>query len=51
MLNIKEIVDCSDSISENYDNLIEYNKLRNKGLQSYNEYEHKKALYKCFPMV
>ena len=51
MLNIKEITDCSDAITENYDKLIEQNQARERGLQSYDEYEHKKALYKCIMSV
>ena len=52
MLNIKEITDCSDANStENYDKLIEQNQARERGLQSYDEYEHKKALYKCIMSV
>ena len=51
MLNIKEITDCSDAITENYDKLIEQNYARERGLQSYDEYEHKKALYRCIMSV
>jgi len=51
MMNIKEIIDCSDSITENYDKLIEYNDLRSRGLSSYDEYEHKKRLWKCLMSV
>jgi ribonucleoside-diphosphate reductase beta chain len=51
MLDINEIVDCSDSISENYDRLIEYNDLRSRGLASYDEYEHKKRLWMCLMSV
>ena len=51
MLDIKEIVDCSDSITENYDKLIEYNLLKEKGSKKYNEYEHKKALWLCLMSV
>ena len=51
MMNIKEIIDCSDSITENYDKLIEQNQARERGLQSYDEYEHKKALYRCLMSV
>ena len=38
-------------ITENYDKLIEQNQARERGLQSYDEYEHKKALYKCIMSV
>ena len=45
MLDIQEICDCADSITENYDKLIEYNLLREKGYKTYDEYEHKKAIW------
>jgi len=45
MLDIQEIVDCADSITVNYDRLIEYNLLRDKGYKTYDEYEHKKRIY------
>jgi len=45
MLDIKEICDCADSITENYDKLIEYNLLRQKGYKTYDEYEHKKRIW------
>ena len=51
MLDIKEIVDCADSITEKYDRLIEMNQARERGLQSYNEYEHKKAIWLCLMSV
>ena len=51
MLDIKEIVDCADSITENYDRLIEYNEVRSRGLASYDEYEHKKRIWKCIMSV
>jgi ribonucleoside-diphosphate reductase beta chain len=51
MLDIKEIVDCADSITENYDKLIEYNQVRERGLASYDLYEHKKRLWKCIMSV
>ena len=51
MLSIKEITECSDAITENYDKLIEQNQARERGLQSYDEYEHKKALYRCLMSV
>lgn len=51
MLDIKEIVDCADSITENYDKLIEYNEVRSRGLASYDEYEHKKRIWKCIMSV
>ncbi len=51
MLDIKEIVDCADSITENYDKLIEYNEARSRGLASYDEYEHKRRIWKCIMSV
>ncbi len=47
MLNIKEITDCSDSISRYYDNLIKYN----DDPRSYGTLEHKKALWLCLNAV
>ena len=41
MLDIKEIVDCADSITKYYDNLIALNDNKNK----FGTYDHKKALY------
>ena len=51
MSEIKEIVDCADSITEAYDALLEYNQLRDKGSAKYNEYEHKKRIWKCLMSV
>lgn len=51
MMDIKEIVDCSDSITKNYDNLIEYNRLRDSGSAKYDEYEHKKRIWLCLMSV
>ena len=51
MLDIKEIIDCADSITENYDKLIEYNQLRERGWKKYDEYEHKKRIWKCLMSV
>ena len=51
MLEMEEIVNCADSITEKYDELIEFNELRNKGYKSYNEYEHKKAIWLCLMSV
>ncbi|MDA8847197.1 ribonucleotide-diphosphate reductase subunit beta [bacterium] len=45
MLDIQEICDCADSITENYNKLIEYNLLRDKGYKTYDEYEHKKRIW------
>ena len=51
MLDIKEICDCADSITENYDKLIEYNLLRDTCSKKYDIYEHKKRIYKCLMSV
>ena len=51
LLDIKQIVDCADSITENYDKLIEYNLLREKGSKKYDLYEHKKLLWLCLMSV
>ena len=51
MLNNKQIADCADSITSTYDALIEFNHARERGLVSYNEYEHKKALWLCIMSV
>ena len=51
LLDIKEICDCADSITENYDKLIEYNLLKEKGYKSYDEYEHKKRIWMCLMSV
>jgi len=51
MLDIKEICDCADSITENYDKLIEYNRLREQGSKKYDEYEHKRRIWKCLMSV
>jgi len=51
MMSIKEIIDCSDSITQYYDSLIEYNRLRDSGSAKYNEYEHKKRIWMCLMSV
>ena len=51
LLDIKEICDCADSITENYDKLIEYNLLRANGYKTYDEYEHKKRIWLCLMSV
>ena len=51
MLDIQEICDCADSITANYDKLIEYNLLRDTGSKKYDLYEHKKRIYKCLMSV
>jgi ribonucleoside-diphosphate reductase beta chain len=47
MLNIKEITDCSDSISRYYDDLV----VRNQVSAGYGSYGHKKALWLCLNAV
>ena len=47
LLDIKEIVSCSDSISRYYDNLITLNDNRDM----YGTYEHKKALWRALMAV
>jgi len=51
MTKMKQITDCADSITSTYDALIQHNLLRERGLTSYNEYEHKKALWLCIMSV
>ena len=51
MMNIKEIIDCSDSITEYYNDLIDYNLLRDTGSKKYDEYEHKKKIWMCLMSV
>ena len=53
MLEIKEIVECSNDISKYYDDLIKLNNLRMYDKRSYegNEYEHKKALWLCLNAI
>jgi len=51
MLDIQEIVDCADSITANYDKLIEHNLLKEQGSKKYDEYEHKKAIWMCLMSV
>ena len=50
-MSVNEIVDCSDSITEYYNSLIEYNRLRDSGSAKYNEYEHKKRIWMCLMSV
>lgn len=47
MLDIKEIVDCSDSITRGYDRLISYNHLMFRKSKKYDIYEHKKRIWNC----
>jgi ribonucleoside-diphosphate reductase beta chain len=51
MLDLPEILDCADSISKYYDELIKWNNLAFDPGEFYNEYEHKKALWFCLNAV
>lgn len=52
MMDIQEIVDCADDISENYDELINFNnKIAQDVKINYSLYEHKKALWKTLMSV
>jgi len=51
MMNVKEIIDCSDSITEYYNSLIDYNLVRDSGSAKYDEYEHKKRIWMCLMSV
>ena len=51
MNEIKQIVDCADSITEAYDDLLNYNLLKEKGSAKYDLYEHKKRIWKCIMSV
>ena len=51
MLDLPEILDCADSISKYYDELIKWNNLAFDPGEFYNEYEHKKALWLCLNAV
>ena len=51
MLDIQEICDCADSITENYDKLIKWNELLASGSKKYDAYEHKKAIWLCLMSV
>ena len=51
MTSIEEIADCADSITESYDKLLEYNDLMRQGSKKYDEYEHKKRIWKCIMSV
>ena len=51
MLDIQEIIDCADTITKTYNDLIEYNALRQKTSKKYNVYEHKKRIWLCLMSV
>jgi ribonucleoside-diphosphate reductase beta chain len=51
LLDIPQILDCADSITANYDSLIEYNHLLFRKAARYDEYEHKKRIWKALMSV
>tara|TARA_B110000444_G_scaffold260632_1_gene308384 strand:+ start:1109 stop:2197 length:1089 start_codon:yes stop_codon:yes gene_type:complete len=51
MMDVPEITDCSDSITQNYDRLIAYNLLKATNSSKYDEYEHKKRIWLCLMSV
>lgn len=51
MTSINEIVDCADSITESYNELLKYNDLMRQNSKKYDEYEHKKRIWKCIMSV
>lgn len=52
ILDIKEITECADSITEHYDNLMNYtHEVYQAGDQSYDEYYHKKLIWLCLNSV
>jgi ribonucleoside-diphosphate reductase beta chain len=51
MSEIKEIVECSDSITSAYNDLMDYNILLASGNKRYDLYEHKRRLWRCLMSV
>ena len=52
IMDIKEITDCADSITEHYDNLMNYtHEVYQAGDPSYSQYEHKKLIWLCLNSV
>ena len=51
MLDIKQIVECADSITEHYDALIAYNTKLAFGSKKYDEYTHKTLIWKALMAV
>jgi len=51
MLDIPQILECADSITADYDSLIEYNNLWFRKAKNYDEYEHKKRIWKAIMSV
>jgi ribonucleoside-diphosphate reductase beta chain len=50
-MDISGITDCATSISEYYDALVKLNAMRELNLPEYDEYDHKKALYKALTAI
>lgn len=52
ILDIKEITECADSITEHYDNLMNYTyEVYQAGDKSYDQYYHKKLIWLCLNSV
>ena len=51
MLEVPEIVDCADSISKYYDELIEWNNVLSRYPEAENNYAHKRSLWLCLNAV
>ena len=52
ILNIKEITECADSITEHYDNLMDYTQTVYQAEDtSYDQYYHKKLIWLCLNSV
>jgi ribonucleoside-diphosphate reductase beta chain len=52
IMDIKEITDCADSITEHYDNLMNYtHEVYQAGDPSYDQYYHKKLIWLCLNSV
>lgn len=52
IMDIKEITDCADSITEHYDNLMNYtHEVYQAGDKSYDQYYHKKLIWLCLNSV
>ena len=52
IMNIKEITDCADSITEHYDNLMNYtHEVYQARDESYDQYYHKKLIWLCLNSV
>ena len=52
IMDIKEITDCSESIAEHYDNLMNYtHEVQQAGDPSYDKYYHKKLIWLCLNSV